>query len=521
MTELAKLIASGVAAFGDLRRELSEGAQALLAIACLALILALIWVVILASPAVSRVHPALIYVPSAALTTLAILVVGGAILQQMVDNRRTLVQQTVDNRKVLNRIRVQLGSTPRIPRYLIGCHLGRRYVACGVVPTRDASPDAAPLGWAQALISNEHVQHEFLGESAPTEQTLYDEAIRQLLEASSRTRKQDPNANFEMIGVAVPGTVDPVSGVLTRSVSTLPSKSHIAQRLARGMFERASADLTAAFRVRNPQELEARIVLDNDVRCATRALHSRATYEDQNFACLSIGSGVGAGFVLDGNLYYGSNREAGEIGHVELDPQYLGHVQLEPTAIGQTKCSCGEFGRHFETMVNYLGLKRLAAQISGSSKEDPLTSLTEALKKDGVIGNRFREHGLPQALTYSLRRDVLEWSHTQAEIDDHSSTYEDFAQKVVRSYAALVGGGIIGVNVTLDLQRVYLCGTLLERFQGLEPFSEMIDVVLGCDRIHHGVQYAYEQSRALVWRGAALVAIDLAAPSTYRAPLES
>src|SRR3954467_14230444 len=122
MTELAKLIASGVAAFGDLRRELSEGAQALLAIACLALILALIWVVILASPAVSRVHPALIYVPSAALTTLAILVVGGAILQQMVDNRRTLVQQTVDNRKVLNRIRVQLGSTPPIPPQLRGCH---------------------------------------------------------------------------------------------------------------------------------------------------------------------------------------------------------------------------------------------------------------------------------------------------------------------------------------------------------------------------------------------------------------
>lgn len=139
----------------------------------------------------------------------------------------------------------------------------------------------------------------------------------------------------------------------------------------------------------SPLELEARIVLDDDMRCATRALQHRGTYADQNFACLSIGSGVGAGFVLDENLYYGTNREAGEIGHIELDPRYLGHVHLEPTAIEQTRCSCGEFGRHFETTVNYLGLDRLAARISGSSKEDPLTSLVKVLEKDGVTGNRF------------------------------------------------------------------------------------------------------------------------------------
>jgi predicted NBD/HSP70 family sugar kinase len=507
MSELAQLIANGVEAFDNLRNDLSREARALLAIACLAVILALIWVVVLAGPAGSEVHAALKYVPAAALTTLAILVVGGAILQQ-----------ALDNRKVLNRIDAQLASTPRTPDYLIGCHLGRRYVACGVIDTRHSLQVGVSRGQQQTLISNDDVQREFLGESAPNEATLYDEAIRQLLEASSLATKQHPNAYFDVIGVALPGTVDPIAGVLSRSVSALPSKSHVAQRLARGMFDRASEHVAAAFRVSSPQELERRIVLDNDVRCATRALHHRATYADQNFACLSIGSGVGAGFVLNERLYYGSNRDAGEIGHVELDPRFLGHVQLEPTAIAQAKCSCGEFGRHFETMVNYFGLERLAAQISSSSDEDPFTSLSDAFRKDGITGNRYREQGLPQALTYALGNDVLQSPHARATIDDNRSSFEDFAQTVARSYAALVGGGIIGINATLDLDRVYLCGTLLERFQGLEPFYHTIDVVLRSDPIHHGVRLEYELSRPLILRGAALIAIDAETSKLQRSP---
>jgi predicted NBD/HSP70 family sugar kinase len=507
MSDLAKLINSAVGAFGNLRKDLSREARALLAIACLALMLGLLWVVVLASPPVERKVPAAVrYVPAAALTTLAILVVGGAILQQMVDNRKLL----------LSRIDARLAWSPRPTDYLIGCHLGRRYVASGVIDARDWSDTSPSPGLQRALVSNDDVQREFLDEGDPSEDTLYDEAIRQLLRASELARERAPRASFQTIGVAVPGTVDPVSGVLSRSVSALPSHSHVAERIARGMFTRAPDQVAAAFGVGSPQELEARIVLDNDVRCATRALHHRATHGDRNFACLSIGSGVGAGFVLGESLYYGSNREAGEIGHVELDPRCLGHVQLEPTAIAQAKCSCGEFGRHFETTVNYLGLERLAGRISRTSEDDPLSYLVEAFRKDGITGNRYREHGLPQALTYALGTGSLDSPHARASIDDRSSRFEEFAQSVVRSYAALVGGGIIGVNATLDLERVYLCGTLLERFQGLDPFYHSIDVVLRSDPIHHGVRLEYERSRPLMWRGAALVAIDRKLSATAR-----
>jgi glucokinase len=61
--------------------------------------------------------------------------------------------------------------------------------------------------------------------------------------------------------------------------------------------------------------------LGNDVVVATLAEKNfGAGRQCDDFVCIFIGTGIGGGIVSGGNLYYGANGTAGEIGHVPLFP---------------------------------------------------------------------------------------------------------------------------------------------------------------------------------------------------------
>ncbi|MEW9669383.1 ROK family transcriptional regulator [Ammoniphilus sp. 3BR4] len=50
-----------------------------------------------------------------------------------------------------------------------------------------------------------------------------------------------------------------------------------------------------------------------------------------NFICINVGMGIGAGIILDNKLFTGSSFTAGEVGHTTIDPE-------------GPKCSCGNYG---------------------------------------------------------------------------------------------------------------------------------------------------------------------------------
>jgi glucokinase len=64
------------------------------------------------------------------------------------------------------------------------------------------------------------------------------------------------------------------------------------------------------------------VFIDNDVRIAALGAFDHYSHLESlsNLAFLSIGTGIGAGLVLDGRVYRGSNGLAGEIGHTIFDP---------------------------------------------------------------------------------------------------------------------------------------------------------------------------------------------------------
>ena len=73
--------------------------------------------------------------------------------------------------------------------------------------------------------------------------------------------------------------------------------------------------------------------IDNDVRCAALGeLKFGAGKGCENFVCITVGTGIGSGLVINGQLVRGAANAAGEIGHIKL--------QMHDGPI----CGCGDTG---------------------------------------------------------------------------------------------------------------------------------------------------------------------------------
>ena len=81
------------------------------------------------------------------------------------------------------------------------------------------------------------------------------------------------------------------------------------------------------------KEFEIPVKVDNDVRCAALAeLNYGAGKGTQNLICITVGTGIGSGLIINGKLVRGASNAAGEIGHIKL--------QMENGPI----CGCGDRG---------------------------------------------------------------------------------------------------------------------------------------------------------------------------------
>jgi glucokinase len=87
--------------------------------------------------------------------------------------------------------------------------------------------------------------------------------------------------------------------------------------------------------------------IDNDAKAMAYAEWLfGAAHGGKNVVCVTLGTGVGGGLILDGKLYRGSALGAGEIGQMTIDPngvpgqygnfgaleKYVGHVQISERA---------------------------------------------------------------------------------------------------------------------------------------------------------------------------------------------
>jgi glucokinase-like ROK family protein len=91
------------------------------------------------------------------------------------------------------------------------------------------------------------------------------------------------------------------------------------------------------------------VIVGNDAEMGALGEWSCGVGRGENYlACVKVGAGVGAGFILDGQIYRGKNGSAGEIGHITIKEN-------------GPKCSCGNYGC-LEAMASGRAIARNAGE---------------------------------------------------------------------------------------------------------------------------------------------------------------
>lgn len=140
--------------------------------------------------------------------------------------------------------------------------------------------------------------------SVPTRAEMgYEYTIQNIINTIKDSLKESNNdiSNIGGIGFGLPGQIDSVNGIV-RLLPNIP-----------GWVEVPLAKIVK-------DEFNVPVKLDNDVRVATLGeLNYGAGKGCQNLICLTVGTGVGSGIVLNGQLVRGASMTAGEIGHVIVE----------------------------------------------------------------------------------------------------------------------------------------------------------------------------------------------------------
>lgn len=172
------------------------------------------------------------------------------------------------------------------------------------------------------------------------------------------------------IGVAVPATMDIANGVVNRSPN-LP----MLNGLSLG------------------PELESltglKVVLENDATSAAIGEHWLGASRDAQVSiCVTLGTGVGGGLIINGEPHRGPDGTAGEIGHICVEPN--GHL-----------CGCGSWGC-IEQYASATAVVRLAEEalarneVSSLATKNRLTAhdvYDAAMAGDGVASRVFQVMG--------------------------------------------------------------------------------------------------------------------------------
>jgi glucokinase len=200
----------------------------------------------------------------------------------------------------------------------------------------------------------------------PTEAQQGPDAVIQRMGDSLRAALGDGGRSFAAVGLAVPGPVDLLHGIVAEAPN-LPGWRNV------------------RVRDRLREILGSPVVVENDANAAAWGEYSAgAGRGSRHMIYLTISTGIGGGLVLDGRLYYGANGAAGELGHVPLVPD-------------GPLCGCGAHGC-LEQLASGTAIARdgAAAAAAGGApilqrlaNGDPITSeLVHRAAAEGDAGAR-------------------------------------------------------------------------------------------------------------------------------------
>ncbi len=151
-------------------------------------------------------------------------------------------------------------------------------------------------------------------------------------------------SDIEWIGVGTPGIANSKTGIIEYSNNlgfrNTPMVRYISENTKKPVF------------------------IENDANAAAYGEYvAGAARGSKNAVCITLGTGVGGGIIIDGKIYAGSNFGGAEIGHTVVE-------------VDGAQCSCGRKGC-FEAYSSATGLIRMTKEAMAEHPESIMNKMSE------------------------------------------------------------------------------------------------------------------------------------------------
>lgn len=203
------------------------------------------------------------------------------------------------------------------------------------------------------------------------------------------------------IGIGAPGSIDSSEGRVLFSPN-LPGWEGVALK----------KDLE--------KHLDLPVFVENDCNVCTLGVHvAELGAKPRHMVGIFLGTGIGAGIIIDGRLFSGFNRTAGEIGHMVLE-------------VGGPKCGCGNKGC-FEALASRTAIFR---RIQNAVKDGQKTLLVDMLG-----------HDLDDLRSGDLRKAIRKGDKLVEKVVEEAAEYTGIAVgniiNLINPEYIVLGGGVI------------------------------------------------------------------------------
>jgi glucokinase len=237
-----------------------------------------------------------------------------------------------------------------------------------------------------------------------------DKILQQFFELIDNFKKDHVIAG---VGIATAGIVDGNTGIVTGATGNLPGWTG-----------------TQVKQIIESKTLLPTFVVNDAHAAAYAECHTRKLRDKPCVVALTIGTGIGGGILINGELLYGANWGAGHCGHVKVS---MDNKRL---------CTCGLFDC-YEAYASGTGLTTTAKEILSNIKpnQSPLAKDIENLKNADIF----------EALA---RKDIV-------------------AQQIIDAWHKHLVSGMISIAHTLNPDCFILSGGL-SKFINFEMLSELL-----------------------------------------------
>jgi len=269
-------------------------------------------------------------------------------------------------------------------RWVVGVDLGGTNIVVGLVPVEGGDVLGLRIEATQSQRGPKFVVDRIV--------EMVEGSIAEVLETHGGTR-----GDLAGVGIGSPGPLDRKAGMVINTPNL-------------GWRNFPLRDLIA-----NAVHLPA--TLDNDANCATYGeWWLGAARNVDTLVGLTLGTGIGGGIVLKGEIYHGASDVAGEIGHMTID------------STGR-RCKCGNYG----CLEAYASGPAIALRASEGIEAGAESMLTD------LVGGRLE--------------DI-----TAASVYEGVVAGDTYATEVMKDTAKFLGAGVANIINILNPEMVVIAG---------------------------------------------------------------